>query len=157
LVLRALRCLEQFDRREQKRRSLLGVSPAEAQDRYSEVAEIVLKAMETTTLMYRGRQFSISDVPITPSPIQKPYPPPWFGTTKPETSRWAAENSIDIACVGRSNAIRAYPNRAHWITRAPQFSPLLGMVGILVIAGSDPEARARPLQPMHVGSRHSPS
>ena len=73
------------------------------------MAEIVLKAMETTTLMYRGRQFSISDVPITLSPIQKPYPPLWFGTTKPETSRWAAENSINIACVGRSNAIRAYP------------------------------------------------
>jgi alkanesulfonate monooxygenase SsuD/methylene tetrahydromethanopterin reductase-like flavin-dependent oxidoreductase (luciferase family) len=104
-----LRCLEQFDRREQKRRSFFGVSPAEAQDRYSEVAEIVLKAMETTTLMYRGRQFSISDVPITLSPIQKPYPPLWFGTTKPDTSRWAAENSINIACVGRSNAIRAYP------------------------------------------------
>jgi hypothetical protein len=45
LVLRALRCLEQFDRREQKRRSFFGVSPAEAQDRYSEVAEIVLKAI----------------------------------------------------------------------------------------------------------------
>jgi alkanesulfonate monooxygenase SsuD/methylene tetrahydromethanopterin reductase-like flavin-dependent oxidoreductase (luciferase family) len=73
--------------------SFFGVSPAEAQDRYSEAAEIVLKAMETNTLTYRGRHFSISDVPITLSPIQKPYPPLWYGTTKPETARWAAENS----------------------------------------------------------------
>ena len=57
--------------------SFFGVSPAEAQDRYSEAAEIVLKAMETGTLTYNGRHFSISDVPITLSPIQKPYPPLW--------------------------------------------------------------------------------
>jgi alkanesulfonate monooxygenase SsuD/methylene tetrahydromethanopterin reductase-like flavin-dependent oxidoreductase (luciferase family) len=66
--------------------SFFGVSPSEAQDHYSEAAEIVLKAMETDTLTYCGRHFSISDVPITLSPIQKPYPPLWYGTTKPETA-----------------------------------------------------------------------
>jgi alkanesulfonate monooxygenase SsuD/methylene tetrahydromethanopterin reductase-like flavin-dependent oxidoreductase (luciferase family) len=124
--------------------SFFGVSPAEAQDRYREAAEIVLKAMETNTLTYRGRHFSISDVPITLSPIQKPHPPLWYGTTKPETARWAAENSINIACVGKSSAIRAITDayRARWIPRPPQFMPLLGMVRMVVIAGSDPEARA---------------
>jgi alkanesulfonate monooxygenase SsuD/methylene tetrahydromethanopterin reductase-like flavin-dependent oxidoreductase (luciferase family) len=124
--------------------SFFGVSPAEAQDRYSEAAEIVLKAMETNKLTYRGRHFSISDVPITLSPIQKPYPPLWYGTTKPETARWAAENSINIACVGKSNAIRAITDayRARWIPRPPQVMPLLGMVRMVVIAGSAPEARA---------------
>ena len=124
--------------------SFFGVSPAEAQDRYSEAAEIVLKAMETNTLTYSGRHFSISDVPITLSPIQKPHPPLWYGTTKPETARWAAENSINIACVGKSNAIRAITDayRAHWKTPATQDMPLLGMVRIVVIARSDFEARA---------------
>jgi alkanesulfonate monooxygenase SsuD/methylene tetrahydromethanopterin reductase-like flavin-dependent oxidoreductase (luciferase family) len=124
--------------------SFFGVSPAEAQDRYSEAAEIVLKAMETNTLTYSGRHFSISDVPITLSPIQKPYPPLWYGTTRPETARWAAENSINIACVGNSSAIRAITDayRAHWIARPTQFMPLLGMVRMVVIARSDLEARA---------------
>jgi alkanesulfonate monooxygenase SsuD/methylene tetrahydromethanopterin reductase-like flavin-dependent oxidoreductase (luciferase family) len=124
--------------------SFFGVSPAEAQDRYGEAAEIVLKAMETNSLTYSGRHFSIADVPITLSPIQKPYPPLWYGTTKPETARWAAENSINIACVGKSNAIRAITDayRANWKTRAIQDMPLLGMVRIVVIAGSDFEARA---------------
>jgi alkanesulfonate monooxygenase SsuD/methylene tetrahydromethanopterin reductase-like flavin-dependent oxidoreductase (luciferase family) len=125
--------------------SFFGVSPAEAQDRYSEAAEIVLKAMETNTLTYNGRHFSISDVPIALSPIQKPHPPLWYGAMKPETARWAAENSINIACVGRSNAVRAITDayRAHWKTRATQdVMPLLGMVRMVVAAGSDLEARA---------------
>jgi len=123
--------------------SFFGVSAAEAQDRYCEAAEIVLKAMETNTLTYRGRHFSISDVPITLSPIQKPYPPLWYGIMKPETARWAAENSINIACVGKSDAIREITDayRTHCIGRPPQPIPLLGMVRIVVIAGSDREAR----------------
>jgi len=63
-----------------------GVSPADAQHRYNEAAEIVLKAMETDTLTYTGRHFSISDVPITLSPFQKPYPPLWYGGDEAETS-----------------------------------------------------------------------
>ncbi len=124
--------------------SFFGVSPADAQDRYSEATEIILKAMETNTLTYSGDHFSITNVPITLSPIQKPYPPLWYGAMKPETARWAAENSINIACVGKSNAIRAITDayRAHWATRSTQVMPLLGMVRIVVIAGSDAEARA---------------
>jgi alkanesulfonate monooxygenase SsuD/methylene tetrahydromethanopterin reductase-like flavin-dependent oxidoreductase (luciferase family) len=124
--------------------SFFGVSAAEAQDRYREAAEIVLKAMETDSLTYHGRHFSISDVPITLSSMQKPHPPLWYGTTNPETARWAAENSINIACVGKTNAIRAVTDayRAHWKTRPAQVMPLLGMVRIVVIARSDAEARA---------------
>ena len=124
--------------------SFFGVSPAEAQDRYSEATEIVLKAMETDTLTYSGRHFSISEVPITLSPFQRPYPPLWYGAMKPETARWAADNSINIACVGKSSAIRAITDayRARWSARPAQVMPLLGMVRIVVIAGSNAEARA---------------
>jgi alkanesulfonate monooxygenase SsuD/methylene tetrahydromethanopterin reductase-like flavin-dependent oxidoreductase (luciferase family) len=124
--------------------SFFGVSAEDTQDRYSEAAEIVLKAMETNRLTHRGRYFCMDDVPITLSPIQKPYPPLWYGTMKPETARWAATNSINIACVGKSTAIRAITDvyRAHWETRPTQVMPLLGMVRIVVIAGSDAQARA---------------
>src|ERR1700738_452770 len=124
--------------------SFFGVSAEEAQDRYAETAEIVLKAMATNRLTHSGRYFSMHDVPITLSPIQKPYPPLWYGTMKPETARWAAANSINIACVGKSTTIRAITDvyRAHWATRLTQVMPLLGMVRIVVIAGSDAQARA---------------
>jgi alkanesulfonate monooxygenase SsuD/methylene tetrahydromethanopterin reductase-like flavin-dependent oxidoreductase (luciferase family) len=62
---------------------------------------------------------------------------------RPETARWAAENSINIACVGKSNAIRAITDayRAQW-TRPTQNMPLLGMVRMVVIAETDAAARA---------------
>ncbi|MGY2849664.1 hypothetical protein BSN85_04300 [Bradyrhizobium brasilense] len=124
--------------------SFFGVAIAEAQDRYNEAVEIVIKAMKADALTYSGRHFSIPDVPITLSPIQKPHPPLWYGTTKPETARWAAQNSINIACVGTSSAIRSITDeyRAHWIARPTQKMPLLGMVRIVVIAESDVEANA---------------
>jgi alkanesulfonate monooxygenase SsuD/methylene tetrahydromethanopterin reductase-like flavin-dependent oxidoreductase (luciferase family) len=124
--------------------SFFGVSAEETQDRYNEAAEIVLKAMKTNRLTHSGRYFSMCDVPIMLSPIQKPHPPLWYGTTKPETARWAAANSINIACVGKSTTIRAITDvyRAHWETRLTQVMPLLGMVRIVVIAGSDAQARA---------------
>ena len=45
--------------------SFFGSSPTEAQDRYSEATEIILKAMETNVLTYKGRHFTIADAPIT--------------------------------------------------------------------------------------------
>jgi alkanesulfonate monooxygenase SsuD/methylene tetrahydromethanopterin reductase-like flavin-dependent oxidoreductase (luciferase family) len=63
---------------------------------------------------------------------------------KPETARWAAQHSINIACVGKSGSIRAITEayRAHWSMRPTQVMPLLGMVRIVVIARSDLEAHA---------------
>jgi hypothetical protein len=51
---------------------------------------------------------------------------------------------INIACVGKSSAIRAISDayRAHWKLQPLQDMPLLGMGRIVVIAGSDVEARA---------------
>jgi alkanesulfonate monooxygenase SsuD/methylene tetrahydromethanopterin reductase-like flavin-dependent oxidoreductase (luciferase family) len=124
--------------------SFFGVSAEEIHDRYSEAVQIVLKAMETNRLTHSGRYFSMYDVPITLSPVQRPHPPLWYGTMKPETARWAAENSINIACVGKSTTIRAITDvyRANWKAQPTQVMPLLGMVRIVVIAGSDAQARA---------------
>jgi alkanesulfonate monooxygenase SsuD/methylene tetrahydromethanopterin reductase-like flavin-dependent oxidoreductase (luciferase family) len=124
--------------------SFFGVLAEETRDRCNEAAEIVLKAMETSRLTHSGRYFSMHDVPITLSPLQRPHPPLWYGTMKPETARWAAENSINIACVGKSTAVRAITDvyRAQWKTGPTESMPLLGMVRIVVIADSDAQARA---------------
>ena len=86
-----------------------GISAEQAQDRYSEAAEIVLQAMETATLNHDGRYFKLDNVPISLSPFQRPHPPLWYGTMRPETALLAAEKNINIACIGRSVAIRIGP------------------------------------------------
>jgi alkanesulfonate monooxygenase SsuD/methylene tetrahydromethanopterin reductase-like flavin-dependent oxidoreductase (luciferase family) len=121
-----------------------GVSAEDARERYNEAAEIVLAAMKTDRLTHTGRHFTLRDVPITLSPIQKPHPPLWYGVMRAETARWAAENSINIACVGTSASIRAITDayRTHWNSGPNGVMPLLGMVRMVVIAATDAQARA---------------
>jgi alkanesulfonate monooxygenase SsuD/methylene tetrahydromethanopterin reductase-like flavin-dependent oxidoreductase (luciferase family) len=123
--------------------SFFGVPAAEAEGRYREAAEIVLKAMDRYPYVQRPpfQHLRRTNHALThPKAISAL----WYGTTKPETARWAAEKSINLACVGRSTEIRAITDayRAHWTTRPTQVMPLLGMVRMVVIAGSDAEARA---------------
>ncbi len=121
-----------------------GVDPAEAQDRYSEAADIVLKAMQVDRLDHHGRYFDLKDVPITLSPVQRPHPPLWYGTAKPETAAWAAQEQVNLACIGTASTVRGITDayRSRWAeTAAPGAAmPLLGMVRHVVIADSDREA-----------------
>ena len=124
--------------------AFFGVSAEDARERYNEAAAIVLAAMKTDRLTHTGRHFTLRDVPITLSPIQKPHPPLWYGAMRPETARWAAENCINIACVGTSASIRAITDayRTHWKGAPARVMPLLGMVRMVVIAATDAEAHA---------------
>lgn len=124
--------------------SFFGISTQDARERYGEATAIVLKAMKTERLTHTGRHFSLHDVPIMLSPIQKPHPPLWYGAMKPETARWAAEKSINIACVGNTATIRAITDayRAHWKRGPTHVMPLLGMVRTVVIARTDAQAHA---------------
>jgi alkanesulfonate monooxygenase SsuD/methylene tetrahydromethanopterin reductase-like flavin-dependent oxidoreductase (luciferase family) len=123
--------------------SFFGISAEEAQDRYSEAAEIVLQAMNTDKLSYQGRYFNLNDVPITLSPLQRPHPPLWYGTNRPETALWAADNNINIACIGRSSAIRTITDayRSRWTAEGARM-PMLGMVRTIVVGHTDAEAKA---------------
>jgi alkanesulfonate monooxygenase SsuD/methylene tetrahydromethanopterin reductase-like flavin-dependent oxidoreductase (luciferase family) len=126
--------------------SFFGISAEEAQDRYTEAAEIVLQAMKTDKLSYEGRYFKLNNVPITLSPLQRPHPPLWYGTTKPETALWAADNNINIACIGQSSAIRTVTDayRSRWSATSAEGArmPMLGMVRTIVVGHTDTEANA---------------
>lgn len=124
--------------------SFFGVAPDQAQDLYRETFEILLKAMATDSLSHEGRHFRLEGVPITLSPLQRPHPPLWYGTTRPQTAAWAAGAGINIACIGRPTAIRQVTDayRTRWAEAESRAEmPLLGMVRLVVIAGSDAEAR----------------
>lgn len=124
--------------------AFFGISQEVAQDRYREAAEIVMQAMRTESLSHSGRHFQLENVPITLSPYQRPHPPLWYGTTKPDTAAWAADQSMNIACIGSVASIRtitdAYKER--WNSK-PQSKPmpLLGMVRHIVVAETDGDAR----------------
>lgn len=121
-----------------------GVDAAVAQERYQEAADIVLQAMTVSRLDFHGRHFALEDIPITLSPVQRPCPPLWLGTTNPQTAAWAAEQGVNIVSIGPASRIRAitdvYRTRRAVVATPGAPKPMLGMVRHVVVADTDREA-----------------
>lgn len=121
-----------------------GVDPAVARERYQEAADIVLQAMTARRLDFHGRHFELDNIPITLSPVQRPHPPLWLGTTNPRTAAWAAEHGVNIVAIGPASKIRAitdiYRSRRPVVAPPGEAKPMLGMVRHVVVAESDREA-----------------
>ncbi|WFU14517.1 LLM class flavin-dependent oxidoreductase [Bradyrhizobium sp. CB3481] len=123
-----------------------GVSADTAPSRYEEASEILIKAMKGGTLSYRGNHFELNDVPLTLGPLQRPWPPTWITTNRPESAAWAAANGANLACVGPSSTVRKVTDafRAH---REPNrdvddHAPFIGLLRMVVIARSEPDAHS---------------
>ncbi|BBC02343.1 hypothetical protein BE61_78060 [Bradyrhizobium elkanii USDA 61] len=123
-----------------------GVSADAAPERYEEASEILNAALKGHTLSYHGRFFELSEIPLTMKPHQHPCPPTWITSSRTESAEWAAENGANLACQGRSSAVRNITNafRSHraGMTDADDREPFLGLLRMVVIAQSDRDAHA---------------
>ncbi|WFU54584.1 LLM class flavin-dependent oxidoreductase [Bradyrhizobium pachyrhizi] len=121
-----------------------GISANDAPGRYEEASEILSNAMKDHTLSYHGHHFELNDVPLTLKPLQRPTPPTWVASNRPESAAWAATNGANLACIGPSSIIRKTTDafRAH-LPRTPNSDdrePFTGLLRMVVIARSDEEA-----------------
>ena len=123
-----------------------GIAGEEIASRYEEASEILLQAMRGGTLNYHGRYFDLRDVPITLASVQKPHPPLWYGTVKPDSAAWAAKHRMNIVTYGPVEGIRRVTDsyRATWTDHCgPRATtPLLGMIRPVVVAETVREAQA---------------
>jgi len=55
-----------------------GIDPDESRQRSEEILAIVVSALSTGNLAYRGEFYRIADAPLDVHPVQKPYPPIWY-------------------------------------------------------------------------------
>ncbi|MFB9263050.1 LLM class flavin-dependent oxidoreductase [Bradyrhizobium erythrophlei] len=121
-----------------------GINADVAPGRYEEASEILTNAMKGHVLSYQGQHFELSGVPLTLRPHQRPNPPTWIASNRPESARWAAANGANLACVGPSSAVRKMTDafRAHRAhsTNADHREPFLGLLRMVVIAQSQQEA-----------------
>jgi alkanesulfonate monooxygenase SsuD/methylene tetrahydromethanopterin reductase-like flavin-dependent oxidoreductase (luciferase family) len=119
---------------------------ADAQDRYTEVLEVVLQGLTQGRLNHTGKYFSFRDVPLELAPFQRPHPPLWYGVARPDTTAWAAARRINIVTNGPASAVRAITDqyRLEWsntpYANAPL--PLMGMSRHVVIAPTEAAALA---------------
>ncbi|NKJ71988.1 LLM class flavin-dependent oxidoreductase [Rhizobium leguminosarum bv. viciae] len=90
-----------------------GIDADAVPERYVEASEILVKAMKGGTLSYQGDHFELNNVPLTLKPYQRPHPPIWIATNRPESAAWAAANGANIACLGPASVVRKITDAFH--------------------------------------------
>ena len=129
---------------------MLGVDPDEAPSMYAERLEILLRALSSDRLDFKGDFHVLTDARMELRPVQRPHPPLWYGLGRKESAPRVAREGMNAVCNGPAEEVRAIVDayRAAWAQegRATEDLPLLGRSHHLVIADTDAEAldAARP-------------
>ncbi|MEY9590944.1 alkanesulfonate monooxygenase SsuD/methylene tetrahydromethanopterin reductase-like flavin-dependent oxidoreductase (luciferase family) [Bradyrhizobium yuanmingense] len=121
-----------------------GISDESAPSRYEEANEILLNAMKGGVLSYQGRHFQLNQVPLTLTPQQRPCPPIWVTTNRPDTAIWAAGNGANLACMGPAAVVRkvtdAYHTHRERSSSCSGREPYVGLLRMIVIGRSEADA-----------------
>jgi alkanesulfonate monooxygenase SsuD/methylene tetrahydromethanopterin reductase-like flavin-dependent oxidoreductase (luciferase family) len=83
-----------------------GIDPKDTPAIYKEAVEVLMGAMTQDVVDYHGEHFNYSNVPMELRPLQKPYPPVWYGTANPETAARAACENANIVSLQRATDAR---------------------------------------------------
>jgi alkanesulfonate monooxygenase SsuD/methylene tetrahydromethanopterin reductase-like flavin-dependent oxidoreductase (luciferase family) len=122
-----------------------GEDPKTAQEVYAEALELVLKGLTEPTLTFHGKFFNFDNVPMELTPLQKPYPPVWYGLHAPESAKRAAQKGLRVISLDSVPATRASFDvfRASWREAWNDTPlPLMGLGRFIVVAATDTEALA---------------
>ena len=95
---------------------LFGEDPANAEGKYAEALELILKVLTGKTLTFEGKFFNFRAVPIEMEPFQKPYPPVWYGVHSPDSAARAARRGLNIISLDNAAVTRTFVDayRASW-------------------------------------------
>ena len=111
---------------------------------YREAFDLILEGMKGGTLTFQGDHFSVAEMPITMSPVQKPHPPLWYGVQNPAAVDWPAENGLNVITNSTaelaSNITTSYRDVWSKLGRSQEDLPKLGMTRYLVIAETEEDA-----------------
>jgi alkanesulfonate monooxygenase SsuD/methylene tetrahydromethanopterin reductase-like flavin-dependent oxidoreductase (luciferase family) len=122
-----------------------GEDPKTAQEVYAESLELVLKGLTEPVLSFQGKFFNFDNVPMELVPLQKPYPPVWYGLHAPESAKRAANKRLRVISLDSAPATRASFDvfRAAWReVWNDEPLPLMGLGRFIVVADTDAEALA---------------
>ena len=123
-----------------------GGKPEEAQEIYSEAVELVLAGLTRKVLDFQGKHFSFKNVPMEIAPLQKPYPPIWYGVHAPQSAERAARRNLNVVSLDGPHETRLSMERYRAVWRGLHASavtfPKLGLGRFIVVGRSDSEALA---------------
>ena len=121
-----------------------GIDFATGMQQFREAYDVIRIGLTEEELTYHGKFYDFDHVPIAMKPYQKPIPELWYGTSRPDSIPWAAEQGAHIVTLRDTTAARAIIDlyKAEWekLGRAKADLPLLGINRHIVVA--DTEAAA---------------
>jgi alkanesulfonate monooxygenase SsuD/methylene tetrahydromethanopterin reductase-like flavin-dependent oxidoreductase (luciferase family) len=122
-----------------------GVEPKTAQAMYHEAFEVLMRACASDVLDFDGTFYHFKDFVITAKPLQRPYPPIWYGAPNPEAIGWAAPRAVNVVSLGPAARARdiSIRYRAEWaaLKRKGDDLPMIGITRHIVVAETDAEAQ----------------
>jgi alkanesulfonate monooxygenase SsuD/methylene tetrahydromethanopterin reductase-like flavin-dependent oxidoreductase (luciferase family) len=133
--------------------NLFGVTQPETRDMFREAMDIMLMYFTQDTVTHRGQRWQYFDVPVEIKPLQKPFPPLWYGSTSGATRDYIA--SLGAAMNGgwapsarikqSADAYRQAWDKtkdSQWRKLRPAGEATIGSVRMIVVTDTDAEGQA---------------
>lgn len=123
--------------------AMYGEDPDAAQEIYAEGLELILKGLTVKRLDFHSKHFSFDDVPIMLEPLQKPYPPIWYGVHAPDSAERAAKRNLHVVSLDPPGDTRLSIERYRATWRPPHPGaalPKLGLGRFIVVGETDAKA-----------------
>ena len=137
---------------------IFDVDPASVRDRYIEARDIVLQALTSDEVNFKGKYYNFDGFPMVLKPFQKPRPPLWYGLGSPQSAVWCAANEVNVVSMMGGKVARGPFDRyrEEWdkAGKAEADLPVLGLNRHIVVADTDAEA-ARIAAPAYAKWRNS--
>ncbi len=123
-----------------------GVDPATGPERFAETLEVILRGLTEKRLDHAGKYFTFKDVPMEMQPVQRPYPPLWYGANSLESADRLAKQACNTVVGMRAEGVGQFAARyrAAWkaLDRKDEDMPLIGLSRHVVVGDTDKEAQS---------------
>jgi len=123
-----------------------GVDPATGPERFAEASEVILKGLTRERLDHHGKYFTFKDVPMEMRPVQRPYPPLWYGANSLESADRLAKQGYNSVVGMKAEGVGAFTARyrAAWeaLGRDEAEMPFIGLSRHILVGDTDKEAQS---------------
>jgi alkanesulfonate monooxygenase SsuD/methylene tetrahydromethanopterin reductase-like flavin-dependent oxidoreductase (luciferase family) len=123
-----------------------GVDPATGPERFTEACDVILKGLTQERLDHDGKYFTFKDVPMEMRPVQRPYPPLWYGANSLESADRLARQGYNSVVGMKAEGVGAFTARyrAAWaaLGRSLNDMPFIGLSRHVLVGDTDKEAQS---------------
>ena len=133
-----------------------GVNPADGSRQFPEALRLIKQGLTSDELSFSGEFYNFHKVPMVLKPVQRPYPPLWYGVVATEGAYWAAVEKAHIFTLVPPDPAKAIINKytVEWkkLGRSDSDLPLMGISRHVVLAETTAAAVAiaeRAYRPWH--------